>query len=74
MIEPNDSEVIFFRDSQLAFEEAIARGLLTTNRGSDTWVGHYMYMGTLRANFQDLFKHIWTRAYLSVQRTHAETE
>ena len=72
MIIPGSSEVIFFRDAQLAFEDAIAAGLLSLDRASDTWVGYYMYMGTLRANSQDLFKHVWTRAYLPVRHGHAE--
>lgn len=72
MIDPNDSEGIFFRNSQQAFEEAIARGRLSLDRASETWEGHYMYVGTLGAGSQDLFKHIWTRTYLPMQPAHAE--
>ena len=52
-----------FRDSQEAFEDALAQGRLSPNRTSLNYAGLYMYMGTDDDGL-DLFKHINTRQYL----------
>lgn len=51
-----------FRNSQEAFRDAIASGLLSVSRDADHYVGDYMYMGTI--NGEDQFKNINTRLYL----------
>ena len=51
-----------FRDSEAAFEEAIAKGRLSDDPNAFEYAGNYMYMGT--AYGVDLFKHIDTRQYL----------
>jgi hypothetical protein len=51
-----------FRNSQVAFADAIAQGTLSVSRDADAYAGNYMYMGT--ANGRDAFKNINTREYL----------
>ena len=51
-----------FRDSNTAFDEAIAAGRLSASPDSDLYAGRYMYMGTVDGS--DQFKHIHTRQYL----------
>ena len=62
------SEHIYFRDSQVAFEDPIANGTLSLDPKSETYVGAYMHMGTRRQDAQDLFKHIYIREYLATRR------
>jgi hypothetical protein len=52
-----------FKNSQLAFEEAIAAGRLSADPQSPLYAGNYMYMGTF-AGADAFFKHIETRQYL----------
>ena len=59
------SEVeMIFRDSQEAFEDAIADGELSEDEGADNWAGNYMYMFTDDEG-TDQFKNIRTRVYLN---------
>ena len=51
-----------FKDSKLAFEEAIRQGRLSTNTLQWNYAGRYMYMGTWAGI--DKFKAIDTREYL----------
>jgi hypothetical protein len=50
--------------AESAFERAIAAGHLSRNSGADNYVGDYMFMGSDKG--RDFFKHINTRAYLSI--------
>ena len=52
-----------FRDSEQAFNEAIASGRLSDDPSSPVYAGRYMYMGTQGG--LDLFKHVDTRKYLA---------
>jgi hypothetical protein len=51
-----------FKNSHLAFEEAIRAGRLSADPLSPIFAGNYMYMGTWTS--RDSFKHIETRKYL----------
>lgn len=51
-----------FRDSQQAFEQAIAEGILSTDPKQPNYAGNYMYMCTWDG--VDEFKNIITRKYL----------
>ena len=51
-----------FKDSHLAFEEAIRAGRLSADQQSPLYAGNYMYMGTWDG--LDAFKHVDTRQYL----------
>ncbi len=55
-----------FRDSQQAFADAIAGGVLSEDRAAPTYAGHYMYMHT--TGQRDLFKHQDTRQYIHNDR------
>jgi hypothetical protein len=55
--------VFTMRDSDEAFEDALAAGVLSFNEEDRNWVGHYMYMVT--ASGIDSFKHRDTRQYLN---------
>ena len=52
-----------YRDSQQAFEQAIAEGRFSLDHESAQYVGDYMYMGT--KDGVDLFKNRNTREYLA---------
>jgi hypothetical protein len=54
-------EKINFRDSQIAFQDAIDAGKLTTNKTDPHYAGNYMYMHTFDG--VDYFKNIETRKY-----------
>jgi len=58
--------VTTFIDTETAFNDAIASGLLVTDAMSEYYVGDYMYMGTDEKAGLHKFKHIMTRAYLTV--------
>lgn len=47
------------RERVLAFERAIAAGLLSNDKDADNFAGNYMYMGT--SEFSIMFMHIMTR-------------
>ena len=51
-----------YNDAQQAFENAIAKGKLSTKKTADNYAGNYMYMGTTPSGF-DRFKNIETRLY-----------
>jgi hypothetical protein len=50
-------------DPGMAFDQAIAAGILSLDRWAITYAGQYMYMGT-DATRGHAFKNIDTRAYL----------
>jgi hypothetical protein len=65
-----------FKDSTQAFEDAIRKGRLSTDRTQPHYAGNYMYMGTPEEqdsqghicgqscrHVRDLFKNIETRLY-----------
>lgn len=56
-------EVPTWKDSETAFNEAIAAGRLSTDPSADNYAGHYMYMGPGKQG-SDAFKHHITRLYL----------
>ena len=51
-----------FKNSQQAFEEAIASGRLSADPVAGNFAGNYLYMGTWDG--KDAFKHVETREYL----------
>lgn len=51
------------RKSVEAFDNALAAGILSTEKGAKNYVHYYMYMGKGEGG-KALFKHISTRAYL----------
>ena len=51
-----------FKDSQAAFNAAIAAGVLSANKCDANYAGNYMYMYTLDG--RDVFKHIMTRTHI----------
>jgi hypothetical protein len=53
-----------WKDSQQAFEEAIAAGRLSADPQHPRYAGHYMYMGPYDGRGGDAFKHSMTRLYL----------
>lgn len=55
-----------FRDSKLAFNDAIEQGRLSSNPATDNYAGNYMYMFTDDQGI-DQFKHISTRRYLAAE-------
>ncbi len=50
-----------FRDSDLAFIQAINEGRLSIDMKKPNWAGHYMYMGHWNGTAK--FKNIATRKY-----------
>ena len=56
-------ETITFINSQVAFNNAIQAGFLSTDIKSEVYAGKYMYMYT--ENNVNWFKHIDTRKYVS---------
>ena len=52
-----------WKDSQGAFEIAIATGRLSADPASPLYAGHFMYMGPGKGG--DAFKHIVTREYIA---------
>lgn len=52
------------RNPEQAFNEAIARGYLSTTPGTEHFAGDYMYMHSTALN--DEFKNIITREYYRV--------
>lgn len=54
-----------WKDSDEAFEQAIAKGRLSTNPRADNYAGHYMYMGPSTRPGVDAFKHRDTRQYIN---------
>jgi hypothetical protein len=52
----------FFRNSHLAFEEAIRVGRLSSDSRSPLFAGNFTYMGTWEGI--DAFKHVHTGEYL----------
>jgi hypothetical protein len=57
---------MMFRDSQVAFAEAISKGILSASLLDSNYAGLYMYMYTDASG--DHFKNRNTRKYLSVTR------
>ena len=57
-----------WKDSEQAFNDAIASGRLSADRKAHNYAGHYMYMGPGRdkatGESADAFKHITTRQYI----------
>ena len=51
-----------WKDSQIAFEDAIGAGRLSANPKDANYAGHYMYMGPGLGG--DAFKHRLTRLYI----------
>ncbi len=56
-----------WKDSAVAFNEAIASGRLSLNKNAPNYAGAYMYMGPTVDGKHDAFKHIVTRQYLEVR-------
>lgn len=54
---------ITFKDSQVAFKQAIDEDRLSFNRAKKEWAGNFMYMGTDNQG-RDMFKNIVTREYI----------
>ena len=54
-----------FKDSDVAFDDAIRAERLSADSASVRFAGHYMYIGTYGGS--DQFKHINTRAYLATR-------
>ena len=52
-----------FRDSQSAFNDAIASGRLNTDQTSEMYAGKWMYMHSEEG--RDFFKNIDTRKYIA---------
>ncbi len=61
---------MFFKDSQLAFNQAISRGYLTISPKDDNYAGNYMYMHSEPKG--DEFKHCITRRYLYVPALYGD--
>jgi hypothetical protein len=59
----DDSKGVLFKESKLAFSEAIQSGLLSADSGKTNFAGFFMYMGTW--SNRDHFKNIRTREYVS---------
>ncbi len=51
-----------FRNPNEAFEQAIAKGILSVDQTKPNYAGNYMYMHTDEQG--DAFKHIDTRKYI----------
>lgn len=51
-----------FKESQKAFNRAIAVGRLSLDQEEDNFVSNYMYMGT--QDGKAMFKHVETREYI----------
>jgi len=64
MSHPRDEELVQFTDEQarLAFERAIAAGVLSEDEDAENFAGAFMFMGALEEG--DAFKHIGTRRYV----------
>lgn len=58
----NVKTITEYRDAQMAFEDAIRFGRLSTDKNAPNFAGRFMYMGTV--NGRDLFKDICSRAYM----------
>lgn len=58
-------ENITFRNSDVAFDDAIQAGRLSADAAQANFAGNFMYMGTQGG--VDLFKHTNTRQYLPAQ-------
>lgn len=54
-----------FKDSQQVFQDAIDKGVLSTNPDDTNYAGNFMYMYTTGG--EDHFKHIDTRKYIKVK-------
>lgn len=61
-----------FRDSQVAFTEAIEAGTLSADPDSPVFAGRFMYMYTEHG--RDTFKNINTREYLFSSSTVGDAE
>ena len=57
-----------FVDSQVAFEDAIAAGVLSVDKTRDNYAGRYMYMDSGYDGERHNFKHSCTRRYISSPR------
>ena len=63
MTQTTQSRTVEYRDSQVAFNEAIKAGRLSANPDASNFAGRYMYMGTWSG--KDAFKNINTREYIA---------
>lgn len=63
----------FFRDSQDAFNNAIATNGLNTDEKSELYAGHWMYMHTEDGG-QDAFKEIISRRYIYIRNDNLIAE
>ena len=61
-----------YRDSQQAFEDAIASGFLSDEKGSDRYAGKWMYMHTDEQG--DAFKNINYRNYIHTGSGSSDSE
>lgn len=53
-----------FKDSDVAFNEAIQSGRLSADKNASNYAGDYMYMGPSVDGKYDSFKHVTTRQAL----------
>ena len=55
-----------FRNTQVAFNSAIKKGIFTSDDKGEKWVGEWMYMHSDKSKKIDFFKNKWSRKFKEV--------